>query len=283
MQDKYALTDEAAAVLRRFDNPEPPPIVYHYTSLETALKILNGFEVWCVDVAFSNDPSEGLHGRKIIAEALAADPSVWMERAQLITDDIACYASSFSAEPDLLTQWRYYAANGTGVAVGIDRAALESRTNVTFSTVVYDRKVQLQLVSEVLSVFRQAVEDASSDEGKLLPLVSSVALYSVILQAILKNPAYSPENEYRLFDALPKDEKHHATSLKHFQRGGQQVPYFPVDLRDSTAASAACPIREVWVGPCLDLAAATADLQSTVAYQLGKFQIARSEVPMRCG
>lgn len=119
----------------------------------------------------------GLHGRKIIAEALAADPSVWIERAQLITDDIACYASSFSAEPDLLTQWRYYAANGTG----------------------------------------------------------------------------------------DKDEKHHATSLKHFHRGGQQVPYFPGDLRDSIAADAACPIREVWVGPCLDLAAAT------------------SEVPMRCG
>src|ERR1043165_4150287 len=104
------LTDSAGVPL--------PPIVYHYTSLDTAIKILNSLEMWCANVAFSNDPSEGDHGEQVIADVCAHDPDLKMAGAQkLIADEIDSYAVSFSSEPNELTQWRAYCANGRGVAI----------------------------------------------------------------------------------------------------------------------------------------------------------------------
>jgi hypothetical protein len=260
-----------------------PPVVYHYTSLDTAIKILNGFEMWCANVAFANDPSEGVHGQQVIADVLAKDRHFKLSGAQkLIADEIDGYAVSFSAEPDQLTQWRSYCSNGRGVAIGIDTAVLSERKTVAFSHVEYDSARQEWLVQELLALFRAPIISATFQPTRLHRLVATLTLSLVIVRAMLKNHAYHSEREYRLLDALPKDPANHTTLIEFFPRGTLSVPFFRVDLRASNAPGAMQPVREVWIGPCLDFPSSSAAIQGTCAHMIEAFPIIASKVPMRC-
>jgi hypothetical protein len=278
-----ALKAAAGKLLTESAGVPPPPIVYHYTSLDTAIKILNSFEMWCSNVAFSNDPSEGVHGQDVIAEVCSNDPDLKMAGAQtLVADEIDGYAVSFSSEPNELTQWRAYCSNGRGVAIGIDTAVLSKRTSVTFSHVEYDPDRQKAIVQSILDLFRAPMLSARFQEARLHRLAYVLTLSFVIVRAMLKNPAYHSEKEYRLLDALPKDPANHDTTLEAFPRGTRSVPFFRVDLRASSAPGAAQPVRELWIGPCLDVPATTAAIEATAAYVTQAFPIRLSTVPMRC-
>jgi hypothetical protein len=277
-----ALKAAVGKILSNATDPRPA-IVYHYTSLDTAIKILNSLEMWCTSVTFSNDPSEGVYGQGVIDDVCARDRDLLLAGARkLVSDEIEGYAISFSADPDELTQWRSYCSNGRGVAIGIDTEVLSNRTNLVFSYIEYVRTRQEKLVKDMLNLFRVRMLSARSRPPWLHRLAYVLTLSFVILRAILKDPAYHSEREYRLLEALPKDPKRHNTPIEYFQRGSQSVPFFRADLRASTAAGAAQPVREVWVGPCLDFADSEARLKNTAAYRTQSFRIIRSRVPMRC-
>jgi hypothetical protein len=285
--DEETATLKAAAgkLLTASSGVSPPPIVYHYTSLDTAIKILDSREMWCANVAFSNDPSEGTYGQEVIADVCAHDPDLKMEGAQkLVADNLDGYAVSFSSEPNELTQWRAYCSNGRGVAIGIDTGVLSQRKTVTFSHVEYEPERQKAIVQSLLDLFRAPLLSARSqrDDDRIHRLAYVLTLSFVIVRAMLKNSAYHSEKEYRLLDALPKDPAEHSTTLKTFQRGEFFVPFFPVDLRASSAPGADQPVRDVWLGPCLDVPSATAAIEATAAYVAQAFPIHVSTVPMRC-
>jgi hypothetical protein len=274
----------AAARLLSGSSANPcPAIVYHYTSLETALKILNTFEIWCTNVTYSTDTSEGIYGQSVIDGTCARDPDLLLEGARrLVADDIEGYAASFCAEPDVPTQWETYGGKGRGVAIGIDVEVLSSRPNVAFSHVEYDPARQEKLVKDILNLFRGRMRSAQSRKPRLRRLAYVLTLSFVIVRAMLKRQPYATELEYRLLDALPKDPAKHDTALEYFERGSRSVPFFRVDLRSSTAEGATQPIREIWIGPCLEFSSAEAQLKNTVAYGIRPFGVVRSRVQMRC-
>jgi hypothetical protein len=278
-----ALKRAAAQLLINSSAYPRPAIVYHYTSLDTAIKILDSFEIWCTNVAYSTDTYEGIYGQGTIDRICARDSDLLMEGARrLIAEEIDGYTASFCAEPDIPTQWTTYGSNGRGVAIGVDAAVLSSRSQVAFSHVEYDATRQEKLVKDVLNLFRGRMLSARSWPPRKRRLAYVLTLSFVIVRAMLKDPSYQKEQEYRLLDALPKDPKHHDTSLEHFQRGSQSVPFFRVDLRDSTASGAAQPIREVWLGPCMDYSDGEARLKESAAYRAQSFPIERSRVSLEC-
>jgi hypothetical protein len=282
-EEVKSLKRATARLLRDSAGTRRPALVYHYTSLETAVKILNSFEMWCTNVSFSKDTSEGVHGQGVIDTICTRDPDLLLEGArQLVADEIEGYATSFCAKPDELTQWREYGSNGRGVAIGVDAEVLSSRTNVAFSRIEYDPARQGKLVKNILNVFRARMVSAKSRPHRLRRLAAALTESLVVVRAMLKDPSYHTELEYRLLDALPKDPRRHDTALEYFQRGSRSVPFFRVDLRASTAAGATQPIREVWVGPCLEFASTEEQLRNTAAYVLQPFGIIRSLVPVRC-
>lgn len=171
--------------------------------------------------------------------------------------------------------------NGYGVAIGVDVDVLGNRANVAFGRVIYDRSEQDDLVRKVLDVFRAPINSAKFDTPRLKRLVGTLTLYFVMLRAVLKDPAYYAEHEYRLFDALPRDPAEHSTSLQTFPRDGLNVSYFPVDLRASKSPNATQPIREVRIGPCLDFSTASECLLATSAAKAFQFPVIASRVPMR--
>jgi hypothetical protein len=260
-----------------------PPIVYHYASMDITSKILDSYEMWCTNIAFSNDPTEGRYGQDLIDNVCTRDPDLLFAGARkLVREEIDGYSISFSADGDELTQWRAYCSNGRGVAIGVDTEVLSQRTSVLFARIEYDQAQQERFIKALLDVFRGRFLSARSSPRRQRRLAYPLTLSFIILRAMLKDPSYHSENEYRLLDALPKPTKRSGMKLEHFSRGELSVPYFRVDLRASRAADANQPIRKVTIGPCLDFDSAVNALQNTRAFHERAFPIDPSRVPMRC-
>jgi hypothetical protein len=282
-QELEALKRAAARIVTDETTQPPLSIVYHYASLDVTVKILNSFEMWCTNVAFSTDTSEGVHGESVIDGVCTTDRDLLMRGARkLVAEEIDGYATCFSVDADEETKWRTYGAKGTGVSIGFDVDVLAKRKNLAFCRVEYDDSQQKKVAKKLLDVFRGRMLAAKSRPPRLHGLAYLLTLSFVVLRARIKHSAYTVEREYRLLDALPKDERAHDKKLEYFDRDGRSVPFFRVDLRDSSGEGAAQPICEAWVGPCLDFAIAESAIKNTVAYQTRSFPIRRSQLELPC-
>ncbi|MGN6187149.1 MAG: DUF2971 domain-containing protein [Thermoanaerobaculia bacterium] len=281
--DQAAIAASANAVLDNYRDKSPVPTkVYHYTSLDAAMNMLESREVWCSNLRYSNDPSEAEYGKRLLDEVLDADPDLKLEGFRKEIADLDTYAASFSAESDLLPQWRAYCRNGRGVALGVDFDTLRQRKSMVLMRVIYDTAEQVQFVKDMLDVFRQPLLAARHDIIKLDPLARDLALYLAIIRSALKSTAYESEREYRLLDLLPRKLDGHHQGLQFRVSGGAVVPYLVANLTQSTGSFAAEPIREMKVGPCLDYSLIDASF-TLYRSQTGRgTEVTCSSVSMRC-
>lgn len=97
----------------------PPDHLFHYTTMEGMEAILSSRRIWASDIHRMNDASELLHALEIIRERLifAHDRCLDSMTERILqtlidsVDDLSStplYISCFSAEGDLLNQWRAY-------------------------------------------------------------------------------------------------------------------------------------------------------------------------------
>ncbi|PYQ26981.1 MAG: hypothetical protein DMF56_21765 [Acidobacteria bacterium] len=131
--DDELMTIEAAAdaVLANYrDVPPVPPIVYHYTSLAAALKIIETGKLWGSNLRYSNDPSEAEYGKHLLDDVLNQDRHLSLQGLRKGIAELDTYAVSLSADGDLLPQWRAYCRNGRGVAVGVEFDTLRQRQSM---------------------------------------------------------------------------------------------------------------------------------------------------------
>lgn len=137
------------------ESEQPEKLLYHYTTQAGLLGILEKKQIWATHYRYLNDISEG----KIISDALwgefisrlHASDSFWRELGiprvsgtsslKIAEDDMDIYDSglsflsqisqqdtfvtSFSAEGDLLSQWRGYTDSLEGYSIGFSKDHLE--------------------------------------------------------------------------------------------------------------------------------------------------------------
>jgi Protein of unknown function (DUF2971) len=107
-----------------------PEVVYHYTSIDTMLKIVKNNCIWATSINYLNDTSEGDHYLGLIRERIlkewifshheVADLHIFdgiVKEARRTFEDRP-YVASFSELDDSLPQWRSYCPQGNGVAIG---------------------------------------------------------------------------------------------------------------------------------------------------------------------
>lgn len=105
--------------------------LYHYTDGRGLKGILESGRIWFTDYRHLNDPSEVLQGMEFARDVArhlraSADPRarlfldcfIDMFRHENIETTLQFYIASFSREHDDLGQWRAYADNGRGFAIG---------------------------------------------------------------------------------------------------------------------------------------------------------------------
>jgi hypothetical protein len=107
--------------------------------------------------------------------------------------------SCFSTDGDVLSQWRAYAEDGAGVAVGFDSAAMKGLA-VRCAPVVYEHSKQVGYFRDFMSAAfpMWKVSTSKADKAALKNFVFMTAFD----MCLMKNPAFSEEKEVRILRAV---------------------------------------------------------------------------------
>lgn len=116
-----------------YSMPDEIESIFHYTNVNGALGILRSGKLWFTERRHLNDPSEVSHAVDMMREVLSTSPNILNHFNQntdntLMSSDF--YISSFSTQPDDLSQWRCYAADGKGVSLGFSRKKFSFCLNI---------------------------------------------------------------------------------------------------------------------------------------------------------
>lgn len=218
-------------------------IVYHYCSLEVFKSIIENECLWLCDVQKSNDSQERIYFEKIMLEQIelcieSALEKHYLDIAQIfqsIKDAILSpsslrkpiYSCSFSYNGDQLGQWRGYADDGRGVAIGFDATAFQKYLpEENFRAVVYKYDEATQRCADIVE---QAINIYSAWKEKANRAVSTdvfknYVLYPMVLEGVFyKSHFFHEENECRLVTADPVGD--YSESISCFEAENYSFSY----------------------------------------------------------
>ncbi|MDP2033944.1 MAG: DUF2971 domain-containing protein [Polaromonas sp.] len=275
----------------------PVDIVYHYTDLAGLLGIVRSGELWLTDATQLNDPTELRHGLSYALEVMKSwfpydrtdQYYVFVNRFSRFVDELSVdtgihFVASFSANGDDLNQWRGYAAQGKGFALGFDaRILAEGFTKFDSDSSAFAaiyRDVEMRFVLQpVIGEILQAAWLAGTTRSQEMACPSWYwdGMFKIASQALLrlsipfKNEAYSTEEEYRLLRMSTR-----GSNVRSRSRSGGMIHYEAFDWR------AACPASLVRIvsGPAANLEELD-QLTEIVATLPFTPKISRSNIPFR--
>jgi hypothetical protein len=231
-----------------------PEVVYHYTTMDTMMKIVDSASIWATSINYLNDVSEGDHFRVLVRQRIphyiGDHPSEDVDLLQTfyktpnppVLDTFATrpFVASFSQDSDSLPQWRSYCPNGNGVAVGfrvdcLKRAfvklegeahvsELPNQPNVRYMKIDYVDSIGVEVLDKNIAV-ALATARVYADEGYDRPEI----IFKTIIDSIAsfkKHPSFSNEREYRLLVEMFADRRY----FKFRATRSTLVPYVPVSI-----------------------------------------------------
>lgn len=264
-------------LINRLRSTDDESVLYHYCSPETFLAVIQSRTIRFSDLHLLNDVEEGRYGYYVFVEAankilgkadvnpLYHDISKELiERVDATWSQFGFYLSSFvacfSTDGDSLSQWRAYASDAAGFALGF-RASEIRRLPVQLLDVQYDRDKQVEEMMMALGAIYLEWKDKGNDYD--LPWFHQRCTTLAASAVALKNPAWRDEKEVRAHHVvdveindshwLLRDEGGVSVGVDvpgqpvHFQsRGGTITPYvdMPFDLSEERL-----PLVEVVLGP----------------------------------
>jgi hypothetical protein len=129
------------------DQQEMPEVAYHYTSMETLLKIMDSKSIWATNIRYLNDVLERQHCLSAVQERLPGairDTGLPLQDERLVETLLARFSenerapfyelpfvASFSKDRDSLPQWRSYCHQGNGVCIGFRTDSLKKTSPAT--------------------------------------------------------------------------------------------------------------------------------------------------------
>ena len=278
----------------RLGTTSAPPLIFHYTSLEGFVGIVQNRSLWLSDYSYLNDKHELMYGveiiREVIAEMLQATPNstvaellhTWDKEIAIPTHRV-CIAS-FSSDNDSLSQWRAYGS----IAIGIKPQHLPAHAyQAELRPVEYDRDTQRKLSIAYLSHMTQMYE-ADLAEGRLerIPDVYHRTDRLVELAAFFKHPAFRTEQEFRLAyieDPETLNSLHFSPPPKRFRISKSRLlPYvasnelYPMDNQRRLLE-----IQEVRLGPETDELFERGIREFLATCEMPDVKVRRSNVPYR--
>lgn len=281
-----------------------PRVAYHYCSLETFMKIIDGSKLRMTNIIKSNDISEVTfcidkyiaaadealdRARELITNRAFTAFSHSLDMSKLIEDSIrnklhTYYVTCFSTEPDLLSQWRGYADNGNGVALGFKMNYFTEhcqKANYRLAPVVYTGP---ETMENVTTHMLERLLHPSKRTGRHTTIVDYENVVNTMIDLMIhnavlyKNPAFVEEHEIRfvyypfgyirnlqlrnrksetaenqLFYDWMNDKAQFSHQIGHlvrkplsfFQRGSTIMSYFDIDF----SAAKKEIIAEIVIGP----------------------------------
>lgn len=158
------------------------------------------------------------------------------------------YIFCLSKDKDVLSQWRSYANDGKGVAIGFDVDFIEKHYSLYGTEVIYDKERQYDLLSQkisdsVLMNLNNAIKSRNSDE---IYRKSKILVSHILQDAIMcKNPAFQEEKEYRLYCGYRRTEEKSVSDIKFKVTDCSKIPFRELCSKDIEYRL----IKNVVVGP----------------------------------
>ncbi|QSR89276.1 DUF2971 domain-containing protein [Methylacidiphilum caldifontis] len=260
------------------------PKLYHYSTGENFIKIIESGELWATQVACLNDKQE-CHGYyKLIQKALKKRKSkknggVCPDRIyQALLDttkesidknlpDIPIFVACFSTESDDLSQWRAYSRGEEGYAIGIDFTKIQENMHRSFkiTQVIYDVSEQEKMIESIINAAEKFFTDyeIAKDLDRQLPQnyeeleKSNKAAFAAIafLKAFgqfapcFKHEAYKAEKEWRIIYFPDGNDSSRMRFTQHRGFLARHVALFGSKNKENSLLLPEL-IREVVIGPC---------------------------------
>lgn len=238
----------------------PQERLYHYTTFNGLLGIVDTSSLWASDIRYMNDSAELKHTANLIANEVTnrigrghPNPDLLNQFLDWVTHRITnghmLFATSFRANGNLLSQWRGYSRIGKGVSLGFNpEVILECAEKQSFQIgrCIYDRKEQKGLIRQVVDsvehIAKTHIEPPNDSYQKIFQEIESDLLR---IAAILKHPSFKEEEEWRIVSPVITD------FLKEpvlFREGvSMLVPYIQFNLTPSSNRPIA--LEHLFLGP----------------------------------
>jgi hypothetical protein len=289
---------------KKADEYEQSGLIYHYTSLEGLIGIVQDDCLWLTDYSYLNDPKELVYGSDLIKTAIQEMmPSISCEQSKDILENwqenisdwielreyspIRVCLASFSSLADDLSQWRAYGM----ISIGFCPQELKYHANgAILNEVIYDEPEQLRFAKfylcHILSSCLEGLKH-SNEPGVISSIYKDVEIL-VELMAFVKHSSYTSEREVRLMYA---ENINMATfylngkKKKKFRVSGERIiPYM-----DSTQLAGPefdrkrlkSAIKEVLIGPSSDPLAYRGIRELLNEHGLSNVKITNSAIPYR--
>jgi Protein of unknown function (DUF2971) len=248
-------------------------IIWHYTSGNALLGIVESGTLYATQVSCLNDSTEIRYAAKLVRDAfinLGADTEEekrFLERIiKVIVEEPAAptnlpsawFVTCFSKEKDDLSQWRAYTGGENGYAIAflaggfVGRGSLVARVN-------YDKEQHKQVAENVANstmlFFKEGLKARSTGEVSTAAIDAWAAgflgeweRFIDHLAPMVKDPAFQNENEYRIVHQL---QSHEIGQLLFKQKETLMSRHLPLIFPPPNYAirSQLLPIAEVMVGP----------------------------------
>ncbi len=281
--------------------PEKPEqyMLYHYTSVEGLLGILDNCTIWVTKSDFLNDYSELVYLRQVYANLLlrlksekdemfrckqfyailagimeTIDNPGWLQEQDLFVLSLTHHADSY-------TLWSNFSGHH-GYNIQFDYSSLlevwreEGFTPLCMGRIVYDKQEQRNILyqdlNEVYHTWEQA--DKGCSHLKTAEIVREAILDRCKMYSIFffKDECFTEENEYRIVFTAERD------TVRFRLRNGAIIPYIeiPAGSRESNA------IFDITIGPKLNIDIAEKGMVyylKTKGYSEAK--VKRSRIPLR--
>lgn len=259
LQLEARLDDLRNAAIKQIEvtNSAPlPPVVYHYGRASTANLVLKNRCIWATDGRFLNDTTELRHASELICDFVAAHPShlsPWFDGSiidalrQDREDPPATFIASFSSDGDLLSQWRGYAEDGAGVALGFDLSLQASPSAAELGPGLSAPVVRpciytnyTEILEIVVRPQLEAVDQYLAGGGQGGPhralqcLQKTLLITANLLGLVLKNPGFREENEWRILALSQSARVPRAVNFRDTRFGPApyiEIPVLPAQLK----------------------------------------------------
>lgn len=298
IQDALGLEikEKVQEVLDEFNEPQSETrFVYHYTNLEGLLGILKEKRFRASSSIYLNDKKEFTNGLEVFSQDLFAN-FCGSDISKVVLEELGRvqvsnkFVTSFSVESDLLSQWRGYADDGRGVAVGIDRLKFKELLddnldiNVEDFFVIYDDDRKKEIARKVVSVVLSNIHDKISDNSEVIKFAQNELVKNAVRVAgYFKDSAFKEEKEFRFEKSL--DLNTNLSDVFHrISKNGLLVPYTHITVNTVPFKSNSLPISKIIIGPSLNFELNKRAIQQMLLkseYNLDEVEISASEIPYR--
>lgn len=212
--------------------------IYHYCSIDTFMAIIQHKSLRLSDLNKTNDYMEKKWANKLISEVLKEkieeygieinlEEDYWYDEQssshlqyfkneieRVLYDERPILITCFSEEKDILSQWRAYGQDGTGVAIGFNNkiiSLLDDKNDIIVKKIIYKEIKQKEKLGELIEAtilyIRKMFKD---DEFRIYDSFNMFfqeefdVFCEVLIDYIgqvgctIKNPAFSEEKEVRI-------------------------------------------------------------------------------------